>query len=174
MGKHNTTLTAAAAIIADEMGVKPSRTVRQVRALAVSVCEFGPRKGSEGRRPEVAVPELPEFARRVVPAPSWVYVETTSRWGVVMEDQGRIFVTSAEPETEDGRIDLTTLPKGRVVGVCGYWKYFDSRFPSVNWKLKSYGLQPWEKEIGVTADWTSELDTLWYMEELACGVNFWF
>jgi hypothetical protein len=171
MSKSSISIRIAAISIADEYGIKPSRTVRQVRA--VSVREFGPRKGSEGRRPEVAVPEVPEFARVVTPTPSWVYVETSARWGVVMEDQGRIFVTSAEADA-DGQIDLTTLPKGKVVGVCGYWKYFDSRFPSVNWKLKSYGLQPWEKEIGVTADWTSELDTLWYMEELACGVNFYF
>lgn len=48
------------------------------------------------------------------------------------------------------------------------------RFPSVNWKLASYGIQPWEKPVGVTAGWSPELDTLWYMEELACGVNFYF
>jgi hypothetical protein len=40
--------------------------------------------------------------------------------------------------------------------------------------LASYGIQPWEKPVGVTAGWSPELDTLWYMEELACGVNFYF
>lgn len=173
MGKHNTALTAAAVVLATEYGIKPSRTVRQVRALASLPQDAAPRKGSEGRRPQVAVPEIPEFARVVTPTPSWVYVETSARWGVVMEDEGRIFVTSAEPEA-DGKIDLTTLPKGRVVGVCGYWRYHDDRFSSVNWKLASYGLQPWEKKLGVTQDWCPELDTLWYVEELACGVNFYF
>ena len=172
MGKHNTALTAAAIVLADEYGIKPRRTVRQVRDLATMPRDFAPRKGSEGRRPE-AVPEIPTFERVVTPTPSWVYVETSARWGVVMEDEGRIFVTSAEPGA-DGQIDLTTLPKGRVVGVCGYWKYSDRRFPSVNWKLASYGVQPWEKKLGVTQDWCPELDTLWYEEVTACGVNFYF
>jgi hypothetical protein len=173
MGKHNTALTAAAIDLADSLGIKPSRTIKGVRALASLPQDVAPRKGGEGKRPPVAVPEIPEFDRRVVPTPSWVYVETSGRWGVVMEDEGRIFVTSAEPDA-DGQIDLTTLPKGKVVGVCGYWRYFDSRFPSVNWKLASYGLEPWEVTLGVTTGWCPELDTVWYMEELACGVNFYF
>jgi len=173
MGKSNASLNTAAVVLATEYGIKPSRTVRQVRGLAAMPQDVAPRKGSEGKRPSVAVPEIPTFERVVTPAPSWVYVETTSRWGVVMENEGRIFVTSAEVGG-DGRIDLTTLPKGKIVGVCGYWKYNDDRFPSINWKLASYGLQPWEKQLGITPGWAPELDTLWYLEELACGVNFWF
>ncbi len=173
MGKSNTTLAAAAATLADGLGIKPSRTVRRVRDLAASVRDCAPRKGSEGRRPEPAAPGIPEVTRRVTPTPSWVYVDTTSRWGVVMESEGRVFVTSAEPG-EDGQIDLTTLPLGTVVGVCGYWRYHDARFPSVNWKLASHGLKPWEVKVGLTTDWTPELDTLWYEERDACNVNFWF
>ena len=174
MGKSNQATRIAAIRIADELGIKPRRTIRQTRDLAASVREVAPHKGSEGRRPPVAVPEILEVVRHVVPTPSWVYVETTSRWGVVMQDENRIFVTSAEPD-ENGRIDLTTiLPKGKVVGVCGYWRHNDDRFPSVNWKRASYGLNPWEVALGVTTDWTPELDTLWYEEVDACNVNFWF
>jgi hypothetical protein len=54
MSKSSTATAIIAAIIADEMGVKPSRTVRQVRALATLatlVRDVAPRKGSEGKRP---------------------------------------------------------------------------------------------------------------------------
>lgn len=173
MGKHNNAVTTTAEILATELGIKPRRTVRQVRNAASAIREFAPRKGSEGRRPTSQAPEVGEIVRRVAPTPSWVYVETTSRWGAVMQDEGRIFVASAEPG-EDGRIDLTTLPKGRVVGVCGYWRYNDDRFPSVNWKRASCGLNPWEVALGVTPGWHPDLDTLWYEEVTACGVNFWF
>jgi hypothetical protein len=172
MGKASISIRNTAQAIAEELGVKPSRTVKALQSLTMPR-DMAPRKGSEGRRPPVIVPEIPTFERVVTPTPSWVYVETSARWGVVMENEGRIFVASAEPDA-DGQIDLTTLPKGKVVGVCGFWKYNDHRFPSVNWKLASYGLKPWEVALGVTTDWAPELDIVWYVEADACSVSFWF
>jgi hypothetical protein len=51
-------ITAAghrAIAIAAELGVKPSRTVKAMQALAVMPLDFAPRKGSEGRRPQVTI-----------------------------------------------------------------------------------------------------------------------
>jgi hypothetical protein len=52
MGKTSVATRIAAIALATELGVKPSRTVRQMQELATLPRDLAPRKGSEGRRPE--------------------------------------------------------------------------------------------------------------------------
>jgi hypothetical protein len=100
MGKHNTTLTAAAAIIADEYGIKPSRTVRQVRALAsLPPQDVAPRKGSEGRRPETEVKDWEN--------PVW---HGPSSWGYVVQGAPKRVIS-----LPDDRPDFWSAAQGEIL-----------------------------------------------------------
>jgi len=118
-------------------------------------------------------PEVGEYERKIVPTPSWVWEDTTAQWGVVVECEGTFFVTTAEPGS-DGRINVDTLGVmpgvvAKIVGVCGYWRYHDDRWPSVGYKGYGQVLRPWERELGFDF-WGA----LWYVEKEACSVNFYF
>jgi hypothetical protein len=70
--KSSISIRNAAISIAAELGVKPSRTVRRLQALAAMPQDFAPRKGSEGRRP---TPEVNDWETSVSHGPmSWGYV----------------------------------------------------------------------------------------------------
>jgi len=70
MGKASISVRNTAQAIAAELGVKPSRTVVRLQALA-AMQEFAPRKGSEGRRPEAPAKDWETPTHGPV---SWGYV----------------------------------------------------------------------------------------------------
>lgn len=161
--------------------VKPSHIRRHKRSWRFEngVKNRHSYKTSEGPRPRMEAPEIGEYDRKVVPTPSWVWQETTARWGVVVEcgGTGTFFVTTAEPGS-DGRINVDTLGVmpgvvAKIIGVCGYWRYHEDRWPSVGHLVcyREYGhkLYPWCRELAV-----DDSGTLWYQEIEACRVNFYF
>jgi hypothetical protein len=113
-------------------------------------------------------PEVGEYERKIVPTPSWVWENTTARWGVVMEYNGVWFITSASP-AEDGRIDIDSIREdGRIVGVTHYWAYHDNRFEIIGYMLlENKNLcTPESGRVIVHED-----GTIWY-RELFCEVSF--
>jgi hypothetical protein len=151
MGKSNVALNTASAIIADELGVKPSRTVRQVRALATLatlVRDVAPRKGSEGRRPET---EVKDWETPLSHGPvSWGYVVAGSPkrvialpdcnpeyWALV---QGEILlghVTCSFARTAGEEFDYINGRASRITPAAIVQRYL-KRFADVNRRLTDH------------------------------------
>lgn len=73
MGKTSVATRIAAAALAAELGVKPSRTVKALQSLTMP-SDFAPRKGSEGRRP---TPETKDWETP--------FATGSSSWGYVVQ-----------------------------------------------------------------------------------------
>lgn len=140
--KHNATIAAHATAIADELGIKPSRAGRAVRAeQADRLARLLEAEERPSTRKTKAGMQSLRGRVRVERCTRWEEVadfndevdERPTHWGVVCHSgHGQWYVTTAA-ECE-GRIDLNTVAvrhhTDRVIGVMGYWER-DLRFAPI-------------------------------------------
>ena len=168
MGKASVAVRNAAVAIAAELGVKPSRTVRQMQALAAAsaIRDFAPRKGSEGRRPEGVGEDWETPVHGLV---TWGYVvqgapkrvislpdDNPEYWAAVQGEVllGHLFASGAKPVgtayqlRRSGRIT-------RISPVAIIQRYLRI-FPSVNRRLTDHldvRFSGWDKVTVAFWEW---------------------
>jgi hypothetical protein len=156
MGKASVAVRNAAVAIAAELGVKPSRTIRQVRALASAIHDVAPRKGSEGRRP-------------VTGTEDWVtpVAEVASSWGYVVQGAPKRVVSLPDSNPEywsllQGEILLGHVRNSFAKPVGEQFDYIRGRVSRVNSAqvavryLQRYQIRP-EVEVTVVSSDTIEV-----------------
>ena len=154
MGKASVAVRNAAVAIAAELGVKPSRTVRQMQALAAMPRDVAPRKGSEGKRPQAPAKDWE--------TPMW---EGPSSWGYVVAGKRVISLPDSNPvywAAVQGEVLLGHVVRSFAHNVGEKFDYISGSVSRVNSAqvavryLQRYQVRP-EIEVTVVSEDTIEV-----------------
>jgi hypothetical protein len=154
--KASISVRNTAQAIAAELGVKPSRTVRQMQALAMPR-DFAPRKGSEGKRPEAPAKDWE--------TPVW---HGPSSWGYVVAGKRVISLPDNNPgywALVQGEVLLGYVIYSFAKPVGEKFDYISGRVSRVNSAqvavryLQRYQVRP-EVEVTIVSEDTVEISYL--------------
>ena len=161
MGKASVAVRNAAVAIADDLGVKPSRTIKGVRALASVVRDFAPRKGSEGKRP------VAQVADWETPGP-----DGPSSWGYVVAGSPKRVISLPDDNPEYWAILQGEVLLGHVAH--SFAHSVGEEFDYVNGRVSR--ITPAKIVMRYLRRFRAAIDTrvsVTYIREGAVGVEYW-